>query len=229
MRIKTTLIAVTAALFGVSASNGALLIGYDTVAGASITPTVIGSNVSGIDLTRGSGINQATGTSFNSNSWTQSGGLAQAIDDDSFLQFGINVASGYVLENIVADFFGDRSNTGPSSIVVYSSSDGFTTAGNPVLGATDVGASGSLQVTSPIGGPATGTVTFRLYGYGATGSTGTFDFETDKISSDYGLTISGDLSAVPEPANNLLLGAIGALALFHRRRLMVGWKRFDCH
>lgn len=220
MNTKALLIVALIALFGVTASSGALLLGYDTVAGSSITPTSVVPNVLGIDLTRGSGIEVATGDSFNSREWTENGGLDAAIAGNDFLQFGISAGSGFALSNVVADFFGDRSTAGPSAIEVFASFDGFATTGTRVLGPTDVGGNGSLQSTMPTAGSNIETITFRLYGYDATSSLGTFDIEPNRATSDFGLTISGDLVAVPEPTSNILLGAICSLGLLHRRRKM---------
>ncbi len=199
-----------------AASHGALLLGYNTINSTSVTPAVVGSNVSGVDLTRGGGVSATGGGTYNSRGWHDSTDQASAKSNGDYLEFGISVDTGFLLSNLSAGFFGDRSASGPSSIEVFYSTDGFATESS-VLAATDVGINGSIRDTTAVGDALTGTVLFRIYGYGATSSSGTFDLEKTKYDGTYGLAINGDVVAVPEPSSAALLG-LGGLALILRRR-----------
>ncbi len=204
-------------IMSVASSQGALLLGYNTTNGASVSATVVGSHVTGIDLTRGGGIVQASGSDYNSRAWNDSTDQATAKTNGDFLEFGITVDTGFQVEDLSAGFFGDRSGTGPSQIEVFYSTDNFATESS-VLAATDVGVNGSNQDTTAIPSALTGTVKFRIYGYTATGSTGTFDIEDTEYDSTYGLVINGQVSAVPEPSSFALLGLVGLASLLRRRR-----------
>jgi uncharacterized protein len=172
------------------------LVGWDTVNGSSVSATDLAANVTGLVLERGSGIAQNEGTDFNSNGWTEGGDLATAQSNNDFLEFGLTIASGFELTDLVVEFFGDRSNTGPAAIELRWSDDNFTSS-NSLLGPVDVTVDGTIQTSPAVTDPLTGTVTFRIYGWGATGSAGTFDIETDKVGPDsaYGIVVSGAVTA----------------------------------
>ena len=197
-------------------SYSATLVGYDTVAGTTVTPVELEPNILGINLTRGSGISAAGGNTFNSNAWSDSSTLAEAITNEDYLEFGLVLAPGIQASNLSAGFFGDRSATGPSSIEVFFSTDNFATQ-TSVLTATDVGITGSIQNTDSITANLTGAVTFRIYGYGGSSTAGTFDIEDTGFDGTFGLVINGDLSAIPEPSTSSLIG-LAALFIIRRRK-----------
>ena len=197
-------------------SYSATLVGYDTVAGTTVTPVELEPNVLGINLTRGSGISAAPGGTFNSNAWNDSSTLAEAITNEDYLEFGLILTPGFQASNLSAGFFGDRSATGPSSIEVFFSTDNFTTQ-TSVLSATDVGITGSIQDTAAIATSLTGEVRFRIYGYGGSNTSGTFDIEDNTINDTFGLVINGNISFIPEPSTSTLIG-LAALFTINRRK-----------
>ena len=197
-------------------SYSAVLVGYNTISATSITPINIETEINGLDLSRGNGISEATGASFNSNSWNSTSQPEASINNE-YLEFGLVINSGFQVANLSAEFFGDRSNTGPNSIEVFFSTDGFLTE-TSVLNDIDVGISGSTQNTIPIISNLTGTIEFRIYGYGATSTSGTFDLEPLRIDNTYGLTLNGDISAIPEPSSTTLLISIGITLTCRRKR-----------
>lgn len=145
-----------------------------------------GANISAANVSVGSSI---VSTAFNSGTewYGQDGWTAASTPDmNGYIQFTVTASSGYylVLNNLTMTL--RRSNTGssgggPTSWSLRSSLDGYT---------TDL-ASSSLTM-SYVGYPVTlgsafqsipSTVTFRLYGYNAVTSSGSFSrFVVDKIS-----------------------------------------------
>jgi hypothetical protein len=113
-----------------------------------------------------------------------------------------------------------RSATGPRQFQVRNSLDGFAapllnmfvadvTANSRFGFVNPFGFGGSLNLTSP--------VTFRIYGFAAEAAAGTFRLGIalgeDNDTLPRNLEVSGDLTAVPEPATLLLisvgLGGVG--------------------
>lgn len=212
--MKTKLILLTAAL-GLAAVSGRAqvgtgidLVGWDTVNGTTVAATDLNTLIDGGSLARNGNLAQASGGDFNTSSWDD-----EAAGD--FLSWSLDVDSGYQLDNLVFTSYMDRSNTGPSSITVLWSTDGFSTAGQSLgLNGVDVGSSGSVQTSSSFGTALTGTVSFRLIGTGATSGGGTFDFETNEVGpgTAYGMFVSGDVSVIPEPTSIIMVALTGLAA-----------------
>ncbi|MEI6865061.1 hypothetical protein [Flavicella sp.] len=84
----------------------------------------------------------------------------------------------------------DRSNTGPKQVAIRTSLDNYTT---DIFTDIEVNASGeentisSLSLTSTEGG----SITFRLYGFDASSTYGTFDVEGDLSPATLNLTSTG--------------------------------------
>jgi hypothetical protein len=179
------------------------------------------ANITGNPLSRGPGLTGNAGTnSLNAAGWSGDAG--------DYFEFGFSVAPGYKVD-LDDLFIGTRSSgTGPGTIGVFTSLDGFT---NPVAtynqapGSNFVNSQSDLSAlpditgnfvarimaignTSANGGTIGGSGTFRVTGFFAGG---TFDRN---------MQLTGTVSAVPEPSTFVLLGlgGLGTALIAVRRR-----------
>lgn len=199
-----------------------------TVAAWDLTGTANGNNAfaagtgiagqtSAINVTRGAGLT-ATGTPAN-NGFSADGWTGQATD---YISFGFNVNAGFAV-NLTNLYIGTRSsNTGPGSLGLYYSGDGFSTnlftftqSGTAFLNSNVAlalsGLTGNVEfriraigTTSANGGSTSSSGTFRLTNYFNPGDTGNFSF-------------AGSVIPVPTPGTFALMG-LGGLVAARRRR-----------
>jgi predicted extracellular nuclease len=164
---------------------------YNSVNGSSVPPSSAGPGVTGLDLTRGSGINQNAGGTFNSNSWNGID-LASAQTANDFLQWGFTSTTAYDLTDF--DIRYDRSGTGPNSLAIQASINGgsfqtiFTDTNVNEAGENnlDIDLSAFDNVTS---------ATFRLFAWGARSSQGTFDIEDIGTGAGNGIRVFAEPSS----------------------------------
>jgi hypothetical protein len=118
---------------------------------------------------------------FNSNSWPTAG----ARDDAKYVAFTLTLASGYVFQNLPLTLAFDisHSSTGPASGEVrycYGPSGTFASVATftpPLTSATQ-----TMTVPAP-GNFSSTSLELRIYGWGATGSGGTFRLDNVKLST----------------------------------------------
>ncbi len=151
---------------------------------ATVTATTNDTNVYTAILSRGSGINPSVlNNAFSSTAFVVGGTKTDAISNNEYYQFELETKSKYKLSLNYINLNLRRSPTGPNAYQWQYSLDGFATAG------TDVGAEGSYTGTENAGlampqvvlsgipslqNLESGTrVTFRLYAWGSTNSSGT--------------------------------------------------------
>ena len=170
----------------------------------TIEPSVFNdANLSGItNLTQGAGITAvANANRFGGNNWWNTGNsvnstLAEAITGNDYLQFIVTPNGGFSFTPTSFVFSWDHSGTGPNSVTLRSSVDGFTANLGSV---TAMPASISTGNTITISGltALTTATTFRLYGYGGTATTGTGGF--DVASNVVNVQLNGTTAAAGGP------------------------------
>lgn len=203
-----------------SASNAATLAAFEGVNGSSVAAAVEAPGVTGFNLGRSIGVTQNTGSTFNSRDWEEGTDKLSALANNNAIFWGLTIDNGmpYDLTSLEIDY--DRSNTGPTSIAI----DLFINNANQgeIFSNNAVANSGSQMAFIDLSGfqAVTGSVFFRLSGWGATGSAGTFDIEND-LAGGFGIIVSGDASvaAVPLPAGlPLLLAGLSGIAGLRMRK-----------
>ncbi|HTO14653.1 MAG TPA: T9SS type A sorting domain-containing protein [Edaphocola sp.] len=137
---------------------------------------IIDPNITTNGIEASSGLsNTSAANRFNFKGWS----VNTTLDSTKYFEFEISPISGYTVNFLEFVFKGQRSNTGPSSIVIRSSLDHFATdINNAVFIFTGSGSSGAETKTLPLTDPAfqniQSTITFRLYGFDAGAIGGTF-------------------------------------------------------
>lgn len=185
---------------------------------ATVAANSAAANITGDTLSRGAGLTGSAGTnSINASGWT-----GEATD---YFAFGFTVGAGYQVD-LNSLFIGTRSsNTGPGTMGLYYSGDGFA---NTV--ATFSQAPGSNFVNTVVDLTAlanvSGVVEFRLAAIGstaanggATSSAGTFRITAYFVGGifDHNLGFSGDVIPTPGSATLAALG-VAAMGMRSRRR-----------
>ncbi len=161
------------------------------VTAGSINATTNDGNLNTSVLSRGSGITATSlGGGYASSGWNVST-EALAVSGNKYYQATINAASGFQVSLSTLDWKVRNTSTGAQTVIWAYSTDGsnFTDIGSPIsLGTTPSG--GTVQAQISLSGisalqnvPNSTTITFRLYGWGASASTGTLAFGTGNVNS----------------------------------------------
>jgi DNA/RNA endonuclease YhcR with UshA esterase domain len=182
-------------------------------------------NLSAANLTLGPGITAAANANrFGGSGWFDTGNipagntLSEAIAGNNYIQFVVAPNAGFSFTPTSFVFRWDRSGTGPSSVTLRSSADGFTADLGTLTGLISGGASTTTDRTITITGLTnlTTATTFRLYGYGATatGGTGGFDTNASGVNVQLNGTTTGGPTDVPPTVSSInpLNGATGVAA-----------------
>lgn len=220
MKITVVLAALVAAAGSAAASNEVITSWVNFGQPGNQAFSAVGTqaaNVTGANLTRGSGLTpSAAANSLSASGWSFA-------DANDYFAFGFTVDSGYSVD-LSELWMGIRSSgTGPGLMGLYYSGDGFSTAlstFNMAPGANFVNTIVNLSALSGL----TGTVEFRLKmaadiaaNGGAVGSGGTFRAgdHLDGNGTFTEMRFTGKV--VPAPASLALLG-LGGLVATRRRR-----------
>jgi len=219
----------SAALGFAMQSHGATIALFNFTSGsAASSDTEILTTAS--DVTRGSGLSGAaftnnrlevqgtdTATNHALNS-TLSTKRNTAINNNYYFAFTVTVNAGYELDLTQLQYDYVAAQPYEFYVGVYSDKTGFTNGDGLYERENDQNngttytyndETVSLSSISALQG-LTGTTEFRFYvSDGSTSTTRIFNFDD--------ITLSGDVSAIPEPGA-ALLGSLGLLALLHRRR-----------
>lgn len=162
------------------------------------TGQTVAANLTVSGIGRSAGI---TGTAandrYNASSWD-----TVAIDLTAYFTFTLTPTSSYEIDYTDFVYTSQASGTGPTSFAVRSSRDSFVAnIGTPVASGATISLTGAAFQN------ITTATEFRVYGFGASSSAGTFSVNS--------FTFNGEV--VPEPST-ALLGGLGLLALLRRRR-----------
>ncbi len=175
---------------GVLTNVSAQLLQWNTFSNTGLEttePSVFNDpNLSGItNLTLGSVTPASNGSRFGGSGWFNTGNtvggntLVEAVAGNDYIQFIVTPNSGFSFTPTSLVFTWDRSPTGPSSATLRSSADGFISDLGTVTSMTSGGASTTTTRTitiTTLTNISTAT-TFRLYGYAASGTSGTGGFD----------------------------------------------------
>ena len=166
-------------------SFGQQLLQWNTVSnsGTETTEPSIANdpNVAPANLTQGSITPGSNGNRFGGSNWFNTGNtsggntLAEAVAGNDYIQFVVTPNAGFSFTPTSFVFKWDRSSTGPSNATLRSSADGFTSDLGSVTSMVSGGTATTTDRTITITGLNNISVptTFRLYGYGASATTGT--------------------------------------------------------
>lgn len=186
------------------------------------------ANLAAANLTLGAGVVASTnGNRFGGSNWFDTGNtaagstIAEAVAGNNFIQFVVT-PSGATFSATSLDFIWDRSGTGPSSVALRSSIDGFATDLGTVTGMISGGNATTTLRSIAISGvnDISTSTTFRLYGFGTTAVGGTGGFDTATGATTPNVVFNGTITAVPEPTSIVLLSLAGSsgLVVNYRRR-----------
>ena len=193
-----------------SPASAATLLQYNLANNSGVTqtetPSFVAANLSGNDLTRGSGLTATSASgAFNSSGWSA---YTSAAGMNDYLTFGFNIADGYRASVNQLVFGSDRSGTGPGSMSLLASVDGgaFTS-----LSSFAPGGSRTIDFAALTG---TDSIVFRIVSnVNTTNAAGTFRVLN---AGSTPFTVAGDvallpvLPGVPEPATwAMMIGGIG--------------------
>jgi hypothetical protein len=187
LRLPLFTLSLTLLCLSFSSSGWGQIAAWDMggLAGNEVTvnATTNDANLNTSILSRGSGLNPtALGNAFSSNNFTADGTEAGAIANNKFLQFQIAANSGYKVSLTSLDANFRRSGTGPNSFRWRYSLNGvdfFDISGVISYTGTATGGNAQTQINlssiSALQDVESGTsITIRLYGWGASATTGTF-------------------------------------------------------
>lgn len=216
MKILSTALILALTLLSTSAHAG--FITYNFAGAPGDQASTSGSGPTGItvgDISRGSGLT-ASGAL---NSISSSGWSTGALDLDDYYGFSLTIDSGFTLDLTSLHFAERRSGTGIRNFQVRASNDNFTTFSTVVSEITVPDNTSTRDQDFALSlNDLTGTIAFRIYGYNAEGTGGTWRLANH--SSEGGLVLNGSLTAVPEPTTIALisLAAAGGAGSYWRKR-----------
>jgi hypothetical protein len=139
------------------------------------------ANISATNLTFGAGISAAAnGNRFGGSNWFNTGDtnpttLGESITGNDYIQFVVTPNSGYSFTPTSFVFHWENSGTGPPNVALRSSVDDYSANLGTVTPTAAIGTSNTITISGLTN--ITTATTFRIYGYGATGTGGTGGFD----------------------------------------------------
>ena len=185
-------------------AQGSIVVAYRSLNDPlGLSPTESAADVTGSLLTRGSGLAPAGGSTFNSRGWTAAS-LESAHAEGDYLSWGWSSSPALDLNDLTLRY--DRSSSGPSEIAILLATNGshvFDTVFTDNSVASDSSEWHTIDLSSWQGVTA---AEFRLVGWNASRSSGTFDLEDylDAPPRALSVTAIADPAAVPEPSTLLI-------------------------
>ncbi|WP_460217906.1 T9SS type A sorting domain-containing protein [Psychroserpens sp. MEBiC05023] len=158
-------------------------------------PTLTGNDpaISSVGLSRGAGVFERAGTDFSSNNWTGAS-QADAETNDDYIQWSTSASAinDILIERI--DIRLRRNPNGPTNWQLFYSLDNFATAGIAVNSAVAIPENTNVvtNITGlSINSGTEGTITFRLYAWGAATNGGWLRVRGQASWSDFGIALPG--------------------------------------
>ncbi|WP_347923487.1 T9SS type A sorting domain-containing protein [Pontimicrobium sp. SW4] len=141
---------------------------------------VIDPNITVSGIGRGTGLTGTnTNNRYNASSWNTA-----TLDANSYFEFTLNPNAGYEIDFISFEYTGQTSATGPTNLAIRSSVDGYISdIGVPAFTGSAIDLSNATYQN------ITTTITYRVYGWGASSVNGTFSI------NDF--TFNGSVNAIP--------------------------------
>lgn len=221
------LAAIVFASISNASSYAAIVLQYNTAASTdnpSLAPASADAAVTATNLSAGSGLTAANGSTYNWNQWDPASvSFADAVAANDFWTWGFTVSGNATVALEDFDIRLDRSGTGPDDFEIQASVNGG--AGVSLL-THDFGDSASGVDFTAVSLAALPTlnngdsVVFTMAAFNSEGTGGTFDLETVDFggSDPRALRINGTVTAVPEPSSLALLAVAGVAGAIRRRR-----------
>lgn len=160
-----------------------------------VGPTATGNDpsITSTGLTRGAGVNLRAGTDFSANNWTGTN-QADAETNDDYIEWSTTASAINDIEIQRIDIRLRRNPNGPTNWQLFYSLDDFATAGIAVN--TPVAIPENTNVVTNITGlnidsGTAGTITFRLYAWGAATNGGWLRVRRQASWSDFGIALPG--------------------------------------
>lgn len=165
---------------------------------------IINSNLSVTGIGRGTGITGVTSSDrYNASGWNST-----SFDANDYYEWIITPNSNYSINFVSFVYIAQKSGTGPTSFSFRSSIDGFTNnIGSPTSSGTTISLSGSSFQS------IVNAITFRIYGWNASGSGGTFSI------NDF--TFNGTVNST------LPISLTKFNAFFQNKQVNLSWSKGD--
>ncbi|MBK8302638.1 MAG: InlB B-repeat-containing protein [Chloracidobacterium sp.] len=138
------------------------------------------ANIAATNLTQGTITAAGNANRFGGSNWWNTGNsasntIAEAVAGNDYIQFVVTPNAGFSFTPTSFVFNWDKSGTGPQNVALRSSADGFASNLGTVAPTASIATANTITI-SGLNNLTTAT-TFRLYGYGATATTGTGGFD----------------------------------------------------
>jgi hypothetical protein len=189
-------IALAATVFSIGSINSVLaaVIWTNPITGTNpntsnpyTTGQTVDANITVSGIGRGAG---ATGSDAN-NRYNASSWNTASLDTTAYFSFTLDANVGYEIDFTNFVYTGQASGTGATAFAFSSSLDGFaTTFGSPT--ATGV----TISLTGAAYQNLTGPVEFRLYGWGASSSTGTFSVNSFEFNGTVSTVVLAETAQI---------------------------------
>ena len=207
---------VTAYIFFVLLANhhasADIILGYDLQGAngtiAFIAPNSTASQVSGLNLTRGAGLNASTGGVNGTNAFSATGW--DSLTSTDYISFGFQVNPGFQATLNSVQFRVSAQSGGPANLGLFTSQDNFTTAVSTFDPSISVA---SITLSTNAVQPTTGQLELRIYalnsvgiGGGSTSPSSSVAFGNYTSGRNIELfQVNGTITAVPEPSTLVLI------------------------